>query len=428
MKKTKMTQIASVLGIIAIAAIIGFGLSACGDGGGHTHMYSWSWSYNETQHWRECEVEGCDAKIEIENHTETHGYCGYCDYSDHTYSTTWSSDEMMHWKNCTFAGCDSRDESAYHNPGNGICLTCGNDGHSHFYHRSEWSSDETQHWKVCGFQDCEEKSEIADHTIAHDRCTICGYGHTYSSEWSSNATQHWKECTDADCDAKTDIADHTLVHDSLCTTCGYGVLTHICTAERQNDVRSGVNAKTCTYNGCDELSDIELTLSIGDNGPAGGKIFYVADGLEKRTLGFTVTGAGSFTAYYLEAAPYNQDTWLRWASTNINVTGATGTAIGTGRANTAAIIAAHSGDNVYNNAAKKAAEYNGGDKDDWFLPSIDELNEMYQARSHLGISSGNFWSSSQSSISGALYWEFDNGRWIGNVKSIPCIVRAVRAF
>ncbi|MCL1813807.1 MAG: hypothetical protein FWG29_09855, partial [Treponema sp.] len=109
--------------------------------------------------------------------------------------------------------------------------------------------------------------------------------------------------------------------------------------------------------------------SIDDTGPGGGKIIYVSTG------GFTVTGTGSFTAHYLEAAPANMATNLKWCShTGVpwcDVT--TGTAIGTGKANTAAIIAAHSGDTVANNAAKACAEYSNNGKTDWFLPSKDEL-------------------------------------------------------
>jgi len=35
-----------------------------------THEFSTTWTYNATQHWRECTVEGCEAKIEIANHYE----------------------------------------------------------------------------------------------------------------------------------------------------------------------------------------------------------------------------------------------------------------------------------------------------------------------------------------------------------------------
>jgi len=164
-------------------------------------------------------------------------------------------------------------------------------------------------------------------------------------------------------------------------------------------------------------------LKIGATGEGGGKIFY------HNHAGFTVTGAGSFTAYYLEAAPTNQATGISWSSTDVDVTGATGTAIGTGKSNTAAIIAAHSGDTASNNAAKAAAAYTGGGKNDWFLPSSDELVAMYEAKSQLDISSSNnFWSSSQYSSTRAWTMDFWGIRPHDFKYSNVYKVRAVRAF
>jgi len=54
-------------------------------------------------------------------------------------------------------------------------------------------------------------------------------------------------------------------------------------------------------------------------------------------------------------------------------TGATGTAIGTGEANTAAIISAGC---ATGSAAEFASNLNYNGYDDWFLPSLDEFNEI----------------------------------------------------
>jgi len=170
----------------------------------------------------------------------------------------------------------------------------------------------------------------------------------------------------------------------------------------------------------------EECLAIGAEGEGGGKIIY------HKHSGFKVTGAGSFTAYYLEAAQTNQATDISWSSTYVDVTGARGTAIGTGKANTAAIIATNSSDTKSNNAAKAAVAYSGGGKNDWFLPSLDELNEMYKARTHLGISSGYFWSSSQysSDYFYTCYQYFANGDQLSSnyYFNYNYYVRAVRAF
>jgi len=159
---------------------------------------------------------------------------------------------------------------------------------------------------------------------------------------------------------------------------------------------------------------------IGEKGPGGGIVFYdkgrVSDGWR-----------------YLEAAPEDQGN-LKWASSGFESTNIpdTETAIGTGKANTAAIIAV----DANAPAAKACVDYRGGDKRDWFLPSRGELNEMYKAHSLLGISSElSFWSSSQANDNFAWYQNFyrdsdhgQNGFRKSPYENYVPNVRAVRAF
>ncbi|MCL2174751.1 MAG: bacterial Ig-like domain-containing protein [Treponema sp.] len=131
------------------------------------------------------------------------------------------------------------------------------------------------------------------------------------------------------------------------------------------------------------------TYKVGDTGPGGGTIFYY------NANGFTVTGFG--TCYYLEAAPLNTVTQKRWSTVTGNpfpvIDDAANTAaIGAGKNNTALILA---GDPTAP-AALACVSYNGGGKNDWFLPSIDELQELYKLRNRLGITASyRFWSSTQ---------------------------------
>jgi len=183
----------------------------------------------------------------------------------------------------------------------------------------------------------------------------------------------------------------------------------------------------------------KTVYNIGNTGPAGGIIIYV------NPNGFTVEGYGNsgdegyfaeYTAYYLEAAPANASaSAMRWSNTNIlipnlsqNNTETTDRAIGRGRLNTALIIAAHPDDTNANNAAKAATAYSGGGKNDWFLPSREELNQIYIQRSHVGITEGNFWSSSQRDSDNAWYQSFAlvNQASInkGNDTRVVCAVRA----
>jgi len=111
---------------------------------------------------------------------------------------------------------------------------------------------------------------------------------------------------------------------------------------------------------------------------------------------------------------------------------ARGEVIGTGYANTSAVIAQSS---VLGKAATSARSYHGGNKNDWFLPSKDELEQLYQQKSIAGgLSIGGeagdgYWTSTEYSDSGAKYQFFDdNGRRTATEKSFLRKVRPVRAF
>jgi hypothetical protein len=78
-KKTNEANILRLLGIIALAAVIGFSTTSCSiipdDDGGHTH--SWSvWKTNATQHWKECD---CGEEYGRASHTGTP--CSVCGFT-----------------------------------------------------------------------------------------------------------------------------------------------------------------------------------------------------------------------------------------------------------------------------------------------------------------------------------------------------------
>ncbi|MCZ4223466.1 Ig-like domain-containing protein [Pedobacter rhodius] len=82
-----------------------------------------------------------------------------------------------------------------------------------------------------------------------------------------------------------------------------------------------------------------------------------------------------------------------WTPGSLDATTATGTAIGTGAANTAKIIATF-GDGSY--AAKLCTDYRGGGYTDWFLPSSLELSLLGTRKSVIGnIAETVYWSSSE---------------------------------
>ena len=168
--------------------------------------------------------------------------------------------------------------------------------------------------------------------------------------------------------------------------------------------------------------------SVGDF-YQGGVVFYIfVDG---------DTGYVAGETHGLIAAVADQSSGIRWYN-GINVTtGATGTAIGTGSANTTAIIAAQ-GATETSYAAGLARAYTGGGYTDWFLPSKAELNKMRLERETINtIASANggsnfssnwYWSSTESGSSDAWIHHLSTGGSQVLDKSLSVWVRAVRAF
>ena len=166
----------------------------------------------------------------------------------------------------------------------------------------------------------------------------------------------------------------------------------------------------------------ELTVgsffNIGDTGPAGGTIFYVNP------------NAASDRWTYLEAALQDL-TAVQWGGFGTQLH-TTGTGIGSGKTNTAAIVTKLG--NSVDYAAKICSDYsvthNGVDYNDWFLPSKDELNELYNQKDSVGgFVSDWYWSSSEGSAFTASRRKFGSGdESAGSSKDLNSYVRAVRAF
>ena len=154
---------------------------------------------------------------------------------------------------------------------------------------------------------------------------------------------------------------------------------------------------------------------LGGTGPGGGIVFYDA-------------GSPQGWGQYLEAAPAgwsggSRDPLLRWCDRRLPV--ATSTAIGTGAANTRAMLAACS-----SGAANRVRDYAGGGRADWFLPSKDELNQLFLQKAVVGgFAAVFYWTSSQDVDHDPWYQHFSDGsQGTYYYKYNSNHVRPVRAF
>ena len=128
------------------------------------------------------------------------------------------------------------------------------------------------------------------------------------------------------------------------------------------------------------------------------------------------------------------NTGAEWGCLATAISGADGTAIGTGNQNTIDIEAGCSTSGI---AADICANLTLGGYNDWFLPSRDELNQMY-----LNIGQGNalglgniggfaeytYWSSTEYNYERAWIKRFWNGIQTNTYKDVNLNVRAIRAF
>lgn len=240
------------------------------------------------------------------------------------------------------------------------------------------------------------------------------------------------------------------------------------------DDGNGKLVHKCT--GCDASYSEYKAYTIGATGPAGGKIFYDcdadngngnADGLSSDTCGwrylevapsdlrvvggtptvdYSTQGYSTATADYIFGIFRNYDDgdelYVNGTDT-FNAANCTGTAIGTGKANTDMLVEIM-GTAAYTHhhmdtpdskttfyAAKLCTQLSFNGKNDWFLPSKDELKKIYDNKASLGDFGDYYWSSSecQSDVPDyATFIYFTNGNSDDHGRNELFYVRPIRSF
>jgi Protein of unknown function (DUF1566) len=186
-----------------------------------------------------------------------------------------------------------------------------------------------------------------------------------------------------------------------CASGGYKIQSGL---DLNNDGLLNENEITKTVYQCNNPGKYQIGQSYG-----GGIIFYLDNTQE----------------HGLIAAP-NDLPNVEWGPLNF-ATNAKGIAIGTGQSNTTTITAAQGAGNY---AAKSCDDLILNGYSDWYLPSRDELNELYIQKSEVGgFVTGHYWSSTENDAERVWGQLFTNGaQTSGFGKSSQLAVRPIRAF
>ena len=164
---------------------------------------------------------------------------------------------------------------------------------------------------------------------------------------------------------------------------------------------------------------------IGDVGPGGGVVYYMAD--EPFPCGPALTAECT----HLEAATESGEVRRVWSAEpdpEVATAGADRSGIGAGAANTSEAVL-HSGVAAVESAAAYADTYVHNGYSDWYLPSKEELFELYEYMVQTGVATrGTYWSSTDYAFITAWCLDFSQGPLRRQLQDDELLVWPVRAF
>ncbi len=150
----------------------------------------------------------------------------------------------------------------------------------------------------------------------------------------------------------------------------------------------------------------------------GGKVAYL---FQPGDPGYV---AGELHGLIISAA--NVGSTVYWGCGSTTISGADGTAIGTGNQNTTDIINGCAETNI---AAELCYNLTLNGYTDWYLPSRDEMYKIWLNRSYLGSFSTGYWTSTESSTQYATSIGWSTGLFAISYKDFESFyVRAIRTF
>jgi len=219
--------------------------------------------------------------------------------------------------------------------------------------------------------------------------------------------------------------DNSAILDVKSTT--KGMLVPRMTYAQRNAIIDAPAGLIIWCNNCGALGELQVSNGTSWTNMIGGAASVFSPVIGQRYGGgiiFYIDGTGQ---HGLISDTADQSTGAEWGCFGTFL-GDTTTAMGTGQANTTTIV---NGCATTGIAARICDDLVLKGFSDWFLPSRDELNQMYLQRTLIGgFTDGYYWSSSEYDGSGNYAWFFNFG--LGgpgaSSKFVTSPVRAIRAF